>query len=81
MKHNLYSRFVITVLGIIFLIDKSAAINTEARSEDIQQRIEVSQILENHRYTKSKFDEVIADMKESINTIWIVTASVSIISM
>ena len=55
--------------------------NTDELAKDIDERIAVRHELKDQCYTKDEFDDAIADMKDSVNTIWIITASVNIISM
>ena len=79
--YNLRRRCAIAIVGTACLVVKTMTYNTEEKLEEIGERIVVRKELTEQFYTKSEFDDVLADMKDSVNTIWIITASVNIIAM
>ena len=81
MKYNLRRRFVIAVIGTALLVVGTMTLDTGAEPEEIKKKIEIRQELLDQFYAKEEFDEVIADMKDSVNTIWIITSAVNIIAM
>ena len=81
MKGAISWRLGIAIIGSALLVVKSMTFGTEESEEEIENRIEINQELTNQFYTKNYLNEVIIDMKDSVNTIWIITASVHIIGM
>ena len=81
MKYNLKNRLAIAIVGTAMLFVQTMTYSTDEPAEDIEKRSTVRHKLKDQFYTKDEFDNAIADMKDSVNTIWIITASVNIISM
>ena len=79
--YNLRRRFAIAVVATASLFVKTLTYDTNEPLEQIEERITVRTGLKSNFYTKTEFDDIIDDMKDSVNTIWIITASVNIIAM
>ena len=85
MKYNLRRRLGICVLGTsLILIRECMSINTNETtgiSPAEMESIIMTEEIKKQFYTKDEFSAVIDDMKDSVNTIWIITSAVNIIAM
>ena len=83
MRYNLRPRCVLAATGTVLLIAREAmSIDTEdIWSEEVIKESGVSGELLKNFYPKNHTDALYEDMKDSVNTIWIITAAVNIIAM
>ena len=85
MKYNLRRRLGICVFGTaLVLITECMSLSTNETtiisSAEIESIIMTDEIKKQF-FNKDEFRLVIDDMKDSVNTIWIITAAVNIIAM
>ena len=82
MRYNLRPRYTLAAIGTVLLIAKEAiSIETTIDKDHTKGAPRVSEELLANFYMKNHTDSIINDMKDSVNTIWIITAAVNIIAM
>ena len=81
MKLNLHRRIAITIVITSLLVVKTLTLDTQADPKEIRKKYEINPELIDKFYSKKETDDAITDMKDSINTVWIITGTAGIISM